>query len=497
MPGQLVLLPTFLIRHPAVPFTLPYSVLDLRRRRLSLQQEPGVRLNSGKTPPPKKSQGSKPRPPSVPQASLFSRVTAMGSKINYDALRAEAVETSNDEAVTVDMLSLINKTLARYATKWSTLRELIQNAADAGATRVVINIETRPSVRVPSPQTDDPSSRLKHVLQHHTIHKWIVENNGMRFRPEDWARIKEIASGNPDETKIGAFGVGFYSVFDITKTPFISSGSEALEFYWKGRALFTRSFQHGVQSTDTTFILPMRDSNVPVPHGEELFTLCQFLTRSMTFVGLESIELCIDEWTILRLQKTIPGSVDVNIPSSIRCTTSNNLIRVTKVSQEAIQLEAEWSAALQWSAGLRHGLENGNALGPTKRKLTSILKSLSQSTEKPAKESRGLASSTAEDMTLKAKQKTFFHINTAAIRTSVGDPMSDEFVRCRNKPPPKATTVSYLSQSYDERAASAVEKPTIASELFEYALPTTTGIIFIGFETSQSKQSRISYAEAY
>lgn len=28
------------------------------------------------------------------------------------------------------------------------------------------------------------------------------------FRPEDWARLKKIADGNPDESKIGAFGVG-------------------------------------------------------------------------------------------------------------------------------------------------------------------------------------------------------------------------------------------------------------------------------------------------
>ncbi|KAL8750336.1 MAG: hypothetical protein Q9184_006457, partial [Pyrenodesmia sp. 2 TL-2023] len=486
MPGQLVLLPTSLIRHPAVSLTLPYSVLDFRRRRLSLQQEPGVRLKSGKAPPPKKSQEFKPRPPPVPQTSHLSRVVGMGSKVDYNVLRDQAVETGNDEAVTVNTEALINNILAKYAREWSTLRELIQNAADAGATRVVVKIETRPSVRVPSPQTDDSSTRLRHVLQHHTIDKWIVENNGVRFRPEDWARIKEIASGNPDETKIGAFGVGFYSVFDITKNPFISSGSEALEFYWKGHALFTRRFQHGVfKSTDTTFVLPMRDPHSPVPHGEKLFTLCRFLTSSMSFVGLESIELCIDDWTMLRLQKTIPGSVNINIPSGIRCTTTDQLMRVTKVSQEAIQLEAEWMAALQWSAGSREGPGNHNVFEPTKKKFVSYFKSLGQSTEKPAQEGRRPASNTAEDMTVKAKQKTFFHVNRAAVHTSVDDTLSTEFKRCRNKPPPKATTVSYLGQSYDERVASTVEKPTIASELFESVIPTT-GKICIGFQTSQT-----------
>ncbi|KAL8897551.1 MAG: hypothetical protein Q9207_007162 [Kuettlingeria erythrocarpa] len=422
----------------------------------------------------------------------------MGSKIDYTALRAQAAETGNDEAVTVNVEALIKKMLTKYAREWSMLRELIQNAADAGATQVVIKIETRPSVRVASPQTDDPSTRLKHVLQNHTIDKWIVENNGMRFRPEDWARLKEIASGNPDETKIGAFGVGFYTVFDITKNPFISSGSEALEFYWKGSALFTRSFQHGMfQSTDTTFVLPMHVTDCPVPRGQELFGLCQFLTGSMTFVGLESIELCIDDWTILRLQKTIPGSVNVNIPSSIRCTTSQKLMRVTKVSQEAMQLEAEWMAALQWSAGSRGGSGIETAFEPARKKLTSFIKSLGQSTERREQEGSRRAINTTQDLTLKTKQKTFFHVNTAAIETSPGPTLSAELKLSRQKAPPKATTVSYLSQSYDERTASTVEKPTIASELFESVMPTTEGKIWIGFQTSQSKQARESYAEAH
>lgn len=42
------------------------------------------------------------------------------------------------------------------------------------------------------------------------VARLLVKNNGMPFREEDWQRLKRIAEGNPDETKIGAFGVGFY-----------------------------------------------------------------------------------------------------------------------------------------------------------------------------------------------------------------------------------------------------------------------------------------------
>jgi hypothetical protein len=42
----------------------------------------------------------------------------------------------------------------------------------------------------------------------------LVKNDGQAFREEDWQRLKRIAEGNPDETKIGAFGVGFYRYVD-------------------------------------------------------------------------------------------------------------------------------------------------------------------------------------------------------------------------------------------------------------------------------------------
>jgi len=57
-------------------------------------------------------------------------------------------------------------------------------------------------------------------------------NNGIVFRDEDWNRLKKIGSfhffvvvgftvefypaeGNPDEEKIGAFGVGAYTCYSL------------------------------------------------------------------------------------------------------------------------------------------------------------------------------------------------------------------------------------------------------------------------------------------
>ena len=44
--------------------------------------------------------------------------------------------------------------------------------------------------------------------------------NGLPFRPQDWAHLKKIAEGIPDDSKIGAFGV-------------VMSGNQALAFVWK------------------------------------------------------------------------------------------------------------------------------------------------------------------------------------------------------------------------------------------------------------------------
>lgn len=52
--------------------------------------------------------------------------------MDFNKLKAQALESGQDEeAVTVNTRALIDKVLARYSGEWTTLRELIQNAADA------------------------------------------------------------------------------------------------------------------------------------------------------------------------------------------------------------------------------------------------------------------------------------------------------------------------------------------------------------------------------
>ncbi|KAL8744333.1 MAG: hypothetical protein Q9190_003405 [Brigantiaea leucoxantha] len=411
----------------------------------------------------------------------------MGSRVDYDALRAQAMNSGSDEAVTVNTRALIDKVLARYPGEWTTLRELIQNAADASASKVIIKIETTPSATIPAPQSDEASSRLKHVLSHHTVNKWVVENDGEKFRPQDWARLKKIAEGNPDETKIGAFGVGFYSVFDTSEEPLVSSGSEALAFYWRGDTLFTRRVQlNSDEANNTTFVLPMRDTTSHVPH---LMSLCQFLTSSLTFVGLTTVELWIDEWKVFDVRKVAAPSSDVEIPRGINKTSETGLMRISSLIRESIQMEAHWIRAVEWKPTRRIDTVGLNSEPPGKGLRSFFSKfttgSVNQAAEKAILEERARQNELADDLLGESRATTFLHVIKASVKTLADRRFSAELERATKKPPPKVTTVSLLTASYNEHEASDVGKNTTAAALFESVVPST-GRIFIGFPTKQT-----------
>src|ERR1700761_3191978 len=184
--------------------------------------------------------------------------------VDLARLREQTIGSNVDEeAVTINTRASIDKVLARYSGEWTTLRELIQNAADAAASKVIIRLETLPSKTVPLPQQADQAALLNHTISHHSVLRFVISNDGQHFAESDWARLKSIAEGNPDETKIGAFGVGFYSVFSECEEPFVSSGSDAMAFYWKGNQLFTRRAKVAEPDGFTTFLLEYRTPTEP------------------------------------------------------------------------------------------------------------------------------------------------------------------------------------------------------------------------------------------
>ncbi|GAW19014.1 hypothetical protein ANO14919_084980 [Xylariales sp. No.14919] len=415
--------------------------------------------------------------------------------MDYGRLRAAALKDGEDEeAVTVDTRALIDKVLARYSGEWTTLRELIQNAADAQATTVKIKWETLPSTQVPLPTMADRSDILKHIITHHTLRRLVVQNNGQPFTKTDWGRLKRIAEGNPDETKIGAFGVGFYSVFADCEEPFISSGSEAMAFYWKGNALFTRKLQlSGDQcSPDTAFVLDYRNTTTTLPN---LLSVSQFLSTSLTFVALQRIEFWIDDYNILSLQKKASPSVDVAIPRDMDMVTRERLMMVQSVDRSSAQIDASYMSGIGWKPQVATTKSEAYGLGssemPSLRSFFSRLTASSTKAAKAAREEKAVQATISEDITALSTSSIFLRVTTGTIKTSVKASFASELERATKKPPPKLTKLSILTSSYDETQASESSQGSgalsAATDVFASVLPSKKGgRIFIGFPTTQT-----------
>ncbi|KAK6433140.1 hypothetical protein LTR95_010684 [Oleoguttula sp. CCFEE 5521] len=427
----------------------------------------------------------------------------MSSSSAYARLREHTLlSLDEEEAVTVNTRALIDKVLARYSGEWTTLRELLQNAADARATEVTIRFETATPTPHPArePQSPAPPSRdLKHVLHHSTLKTLLVTNNGDPFKETDWQRLKRIAEGNPDETKIGAFGVGFYSVFADCESPFVTSGDQSMAFYWKKDSLFTRRVKAptGQAGKDTTFVLDYRSSSTPVP---SLLSLCQFLATSLTFVGLESIKLYLDDWNVLKLTKKMAPGVEVSVPKDVSPKTKDGLMKITGVEYQNAQIDAQWMNAVGWN---RHLPSAPDALPQSQTadnaatslrgwfsKITGGVNSASAATKRAQKEEELLQLAISEDLAGLSHATVFLRISTVSVQASVSRSLAAELERATKKPPPKHTRIAILTSSYDETSASLTTMSgagsSKASDIFASVLPTRNGKIFIGFPTAQT-----------
>lgn len=420
--------------------------------------------------------------------------------IDYARLREQTLGSGLDEeAVTVNTRALIDKVLARYSGEWTTLRELIQNAADASASKVTIRFETLPSSTTPvAPAiSQDDAAALGHVISHHNLKRLLVSNDGQPFGENDWSRLKRIAEGNPDETKIGAFGVGFYSVFADCESPFVKSGDQTMAFYWKGNSLFTRRAKLSSEQTtrDTTFLLDYRNTESPVP---SLISICQFLSTSLTFVGLQAIELWVDRWKLLDLQKKSAPAAPVSIPSDINPKTKDGLMKITGVEYQNAQIDARWLNVVAWNRKLTSQTESHTSdTAPPSQSLrsffsrfTSTVGGSSSAARKAAKEEEAIQRAVSDNLAAASTATVFLRVSTVNVQTFVGRQLAAELERATKKPPPKHTRIAILTSSFDETSASLSSLSGLgsakASEIFASVLPSRNGRIFIGFPTAQT-----------
>ncbi|CUS09309.1 unnamed protein product [Tuber aestivum] len=374
---------------------------------------------------------------------------------DYSTLRTKTLGSAQEEeAVTVNTRALIDKVLARYSGENTTLRELLQNAADANANSVEVRFQSDGSASAPPGHRPDFKELVKSKMR-----RMLVRNDGHSFRDEDWQRLKRIAEGNPDETKIGAFGVGFYSVFADCEEPFVSSGDQAMAFYWKGNSLFTRRAKLDAKDRYTTFLLEYREpSELP-----DLKDLCKFFATSLTFVRLSSISLYVDDHCLLSLQKKTSPSDVLQIPESINPLTRDKLMRIARVDTESVQIDAKYMNVTHYSPPVAE-------IGQTFRQIFSRLASQPVTLKEPSQ----------SDLSAYTTVSIFLRIATATVNTSVTTSFAKELERATKKPPPRTTKLAILSMSKDELDASE------DAEIFSNVLPGKSGRIFIGFPTHQT-----------
>ncbi|XP_052102786.1 sacsin-like [Mytilus californianus] len=117
------------------------------------------------------------------------------------------------------LLRQLQTILGEYPDDEQMLREMVQNAEDAGANCMKIMYDSR---------TIDPGGTSK-IKQYFRTPGICVYNDAM-FTDDDWKGIISIYNSvkEKEPLKVGRFGLGFKSVFHMTDSPVIISGSKLL-----------------------------------------------------------------------------------------------------------------------------------------------------------------------------------------------------------------------------------------------------------------------------
>ncbi|KAK4261932.1 hypothetical protein QN277_004866 [Acacia crassicarpa] len=167
-----------------------------------------------------------------------------------------------DFGQTVDLTRRIREVLLNYPEGNTVLKELIQNADDAGATRVSLCLDRR---------SHGCQSLLSDSLSQWQGPALLAYNNSV-FTEEDFISISRIggSSKHGQAWKTGRFGVGFNSVYHLTDLPSFVSGKYVVLFDPQGVYLPRVSAANPGKRIDFT------SSSALSSYKDQFFPYCAF-----------------------------------------------------------------------------------------------------------------------------------------------------------------------------------------------------------------------------
>ena len=210
------------------------------------------------------------------------------------------------------MLDII---INQYSNRTHFIYEIIQNAEDAGATRIEFHLK-------------------KDSLE--------IFHNGRPFDEKDIIGVCGIADGTKkDGTRIGHFGIGFKSVYCYTESPEIYSGNYHFRI---NKQIFPDEIpgRKGLLANETCMVLPFNLDNVPndIAYEEIKEALLNKITAS-SIIMLNSIEVLDieidghkDSISISKMRNMISSTDECDVYALGISTKILNGSRIISVSDE-------------------------------------------------------------------------------------------------------------------------------------------------------------------
>ncbi|KAI0077558.1 hypothetical protein K474DRAFT_1750473 [Panus rudis PR-1116 ss-1] len=418
-------------------------------------------------------------------------------------------ESGHDESVEVNQRALIDKVLARYSGEFTVFRELLQNSADAASRNVEIHFETKDYLDHKAQDDASAEWRLPNLKNTH-VHQWTFRNDGNIFREEDWSRLKKIAEGNPDEEKIGAFGVGFYSLFSVTEEPFVTSGGRWMGFYWKDKKdqLFARrgNLPEGARMDGwTTFAMPLREPmTMPPP-----FEFVRFLTSSITFVAhLTQVSVLLDGHLLAKIRREHGTPKILPLRPALKAESPHRSMRARSMEITPLFIKAEVMRgvyATNTTKQRRKSIEKTITKPSTSSGFfSSLFSSLAGQARSPTPqpqidtaEAQRLEIAKREEEHKKLSQMTERNVALAVfsidIDVSLDDRMRKELLRATKKSPPNKTRLELIftgKEQYDASMKEDEQELDRTGSIFQGLRADIEGVgqarIFIGHTTGQT-----------